>query len=82
MPKPTRANRTVAISNSFSPEIIWGLGGPEEDPTSSLLLDWSCRRTRRRGGRLNHYPTSSEFLQNPHHSDFNDLDDIEHKAYI
>jgi len=29
---PTRANRTVAISNSASPEIIWGLGsGPEED---------------------------------------------------
>ena len=24
-------NRTVAISNSASPEIIWGLGGPEED---------------------------------------------------
>ena len=22
---------TVAISNSDSPEIIWGLGGPEED---------------------------------------------------
>ena len=28
---PTRANRTVAISNSASPEIIWGFGGPEED---------------------------------------------------
>ena len=28
---PTRANRTVAISNSASPEIIWGLGRPEED---------------------------------------------------
>ena len=28
---PTRANRTVSISNSASPEIIWGLGGPEED---------------------------------------------------
>ena len=28
---PTRANRTVAVSNSASPEIIWGLGGPEED---------------------------------------------------
>ena len=28
---PTRANRTVAIRNSASPEIIWGLGGPEED---------------------------------------------------
>ena len=28
---PTRANRTVAFSNSTSPEIIWGLGGPEED---------------------------------------------------
>jgi len=27
----TRANRTVGISNSASPEIIWGLGGPEED---------------------------------------------------
>jgi len=27
----TRANCTVAISNSASPEIIWGLGGPEED---------------------------------------------------
>ena len=26
---PTRANRTVAII--ASPEIIWGLGGPEED---------------------------------------------------
>jgi len=24
-------NRTVVISNSASPEIIWGLGGPEED---------------------------------------------------
>ena len=24
-------NRTVGISNSASPEIIWGLGGPEED---------------------------------------------------
>jgi len=23
---------TVAISNSASQEIIWGLGGPEEDP--------------------------------------------------
>ena len=28
---PTRANCTVAISNSAPPEIIWGLGGPEED---------------------------------------------------
>ena len=28
---PTRANRTVAISNSASPEIIWGVGGPGED---------------------------------------------------
>ena len=28
---PTRGNHTVAISNSASPEIIWGLGGPEED---------------------------------------------------
>ena len=28
---PTRANRTVAISNSASPENIWGLGGPEEN---------------------------------------------------
>ena len=28
---PTRANRTVAISSSASPEIMWGLGGPEED---------------------------------------------------
>ena len=28
---PTRANLKVAISNSVSPEIIWGLGGPEED---------------------------------------------------
>ena len=27
----TRANRTVAISNSASPEIILGLGRPEED---------------------------------------------------
>ena len=27
----TRANRTVAFSNSASPETIWGLGGPEED---------------------------------------------------
>ena len=25
------ANRTVAISNSASPKMIWGLGGPEED---------------------------------------------------
>ena len=24
-------HRTVAFSNSASPEIIWGLGGPEED---------------------------------------------------
>ena len=32
-PSPTClcANRTVAISNSDSPEIIWALGGPEED---------------------------------------------------
>ena len=27
---PTRANRTVAFSNSASSEIIWGLGGPED----------------------------------------------------
>jgi len=26
-----QSKRTVAISNSASPEIIWGLGGPEED---------------------------------------------------
>jgi len=28
---PTRANRTVAFSNSASTEIIWVLGEPEED---------------------------------------------------
>ena len=28
---PTRANGTLTSSNSASPEIIWGLGGPEED---------------------------------------------------
>ena len=28
---PTRANRTVAFSNSASPEMLWGPGGPEED---------------------------------------------------
>ena len=27
----TTGYRTVAFSNSASPEIIWGLGGPEED---------------------------------------------------
>ena len=55
---PTRANRTLATSNSASPEIIWGAWRTwRRPPTSSLLLDWSCKWTRRRRRR------KSVFLQ-------------------
>ena len=57
---PTRANRTVAISNSTSPEIIWGLGGPEEDHQLHHCC-WTGRVSEREGEEED-YPVAKLFV--------------------
>ena len=53
-------HRTVAFSNSASPEIIWGLGGPEEDHQLHHHY-WTGRVSEREEEVLSYYYTFYAF---------------------